>query len=397
MDVYDVKDTGGGYILCGRYGMHDRIDDPDTFAKYGAFMLLTDEDGKAKKFMIYPEIHVLYSVVDFGKFSLTKRNGFFAVGRSIEKEGLFKAVMLRTKYDLNPICQKNVAGVSTISTADKVNLESTFRRVIRKGSNNFVMIGHTNGGGEICMKDSDVLFAVADRKCKIKKVKNNLMLRQYKMKDSNEYGLSIADTGRTLIITGNIQRLTTKEKCKVVGDDILLMTLNKKGLVAAAARVDIDSGPDTGTSILFRKKTKSILVAGETQTSLLTDVALSPTSKDIFLLETDMKMKKAKKLEVFGKAMDEEREVDVVLSQDDNAVILGNTKSFTSAQSTYLIERYNQVDERCYYEKVDVELIPIKFEVLKPTYERIQTPKVERKLETEDVDLNQTIICKKEP
>lgn len=407
MDVFDVKDTHGGYILCGRYGTYDAHEDL-TGTPYGAFMLLTDKNGNVKKFMIYPLIYVLYSVVDFGKGSITKKHGFFAVGRTRDEiaQGGFKAVMLRTKYDLNPICEENVAGAS--ATPDIT--ESTFRWVVRRGSNNFAMVGHTNSGGENCMKDSDVLFAVADKKCNIKMVNNNLMLRQFKMKNadgnmSNEYGLSIADMGNNFIITGHVEGIDAN--CNAMDDDILLMKLNKKGLVAKAFRVDVDNGSDIGTSILYRTKKRSILVAGETVTSFLT-AEQDPTlkmKKDIFLLEVDKKMKKAKKLEVFGDTWEENREVDVVLSQDNNAVILGNTRSFwplvqppltPQIQQTYLIERYNKVNQRCYDAEVKVKLVRIQFKHLEPIHEKKETAYEERELEAYDVKLNQTIICKKE-
>lgn len=43
-------------------------------------MLQTDNKADMQKVMVYPETYVLYSVIDFGMGSLSKKYGYFAVG-----------------------------------------------------------------------------------------------------------------------------------------------------------------------------------------------------------------------------------------------------------------------------------------------------------------------------
>ncbi len=106
----------------------------------------------------------------------------------------------------------------------------------------------------------------------------------------------------------------------------------------------------------------SIFVAGEAHTSYLSDNGNKV--RDVILLETNNSNGQALGAELFGGSELDgmiRANVDLHLTpKEQYPLIMANTNSWTSygSNNPYLIERYDNIYEKCYHTKVDV-----------PTYE----------------------------
>ena len=348
--VKDVKKSKDGkYILCGRYESNNES---------GGFLLRIQSNGNKPLLRVYTDVHVFNSVLSWN-------NGYFAVGTGND-DG---ATMLSTNLNLIPICRNSIYG----KFKGQNTIRNEFKDVVKYSSTLVAMVGNTQvpfDGNENCLdgiQHSDVLYATANVKtCKFSKKKQI----GGSDKNQNEFANSLAVQGKNVAIAGQIVKIkpSNQQNCpKVVYNDILLFGMNKKLKVKTRLRYDVDKSTDVGKRILWRELTKSYLIVGEARTNKFTGGG-GNKGKDLFLLETNHKFN-VQKFELFG-GSETDAGVDLTLSSDDHAVLLGNTRSFgsttdssrnifrmrntqeTSSSSTrqnaYLIERYNKVSQLCH-------------------------------------------------
>ena len=108
-----------------------------------------------------------------------------------------------------------------------------------------------------------------------------------------------------------------------------------------------------------KNKKWTIFVAGESRTSAFT----STKSSDVFLLEVGISNGKPLVADLFGKDNDDgmnRANVDLHFTPDKNKfpLILANTGSWPiyGNNNPYLIERYDDIAEKCHHEVRDVPL-----------------------------------------
>jgi hypothetical protein len=268
-------------------------------------------------------------------------------------------------------------------------------------SDYFLSVGHATGYHDSlkAATDSNVLYTTFDQECN---VYTNLQYGNPSEFDSKgnkilntEVGSSITFFKKFVFITGSVNScFAFKKRCKV--QDILYLVIKPDGTFVGSFHYDIQQKVDIGLAITFRKKTKTILIAGET----FTREVLAPAgnfSKDIFLLEIEINGSVVK-LELFGAANTDEFHVDLTLSNNNHAVMLSNTPPNPICEDLtgpWLIERYNQVKQQCR----DAHYDPIKtyYEVPKLPAKDNQLDVANEKMELlgKEVELDQWILCPK--
>ena len=199
--------------------------------------------------------------------------------------------------------------------------------------------------------DTNLLFTTFDQKCNVNVNKHYGLPRSYDAAGNvilnTEWGNSITVQGQRALMTGFVKNCSVSPYSCTNEEDILYMGVKiEDGSLFGSFRYDIQQKLDVGMSIRWRQDTETVLIAGETLTQ---DILVgNGNSKDVFLLEVDVKGQ-LKKLEVFGTATTSEFHVDLTLSQDKNAVMLSNTpiNHICDDHGPWLIERYNNVTERC--------------------------------------------------
>ena len=149
---------------------------------------------------------------------------------------------------------------------------------------------------------------------------------------------------------------------------------------------------------------KTILVAGETNTKYLG--VNDKGTQDAFLLEVNKKNGKVKRFEVFGFEFGtnngalEPGNLDLHLTRDRNAVIMGNTKTkaFGDQQShnyPYLIERYETIEEFCVDTKKNVTKKTYKTRVEKVASEVQKLDSQKFDINVKKLEMRSKIPCKK--
>ena len=270
-------------------------------------------------------------------------------------------------------------------------------------SDYFLSVGHTTGFDKSSKsaRDTNVLYTTFDQECN---VYTNVHYGNPSAFDSNndlirnaEVGTSITFFKKFVFITGSFKSCYVFEKgCNV--RDIFYLVIRPDGTYLGSFHYDIQQKVDIGMAITFRKKTKTILIAGET----FSRSVLSPPnnfSKDIFLLELQINGDIVK-LELFGAANTDEFHVDLILSHNkQHAVILSNTPlnqicdDFTGP---WLIERYNSIKQQCR----DAPYDPIKtyYEFPKLPAKDYQLDVANNKMEIlgREVEMDQWILCPKD-
>ncbi len=106
--------------------------------------------------------------------------------------------------------------------------------------------------------------------------------------------------------------------------------------------------------------------------------------------------------ELFGKGENDgglsPGNLDLHLSPDKHAIILGNTRSFgVTSQRPYLIEHYFNKDERCYDKEVDVDENEYDFPQFEVKSMDLNPFKVYLSTESHDVNIGHEILCPKVP
>jgi hypothetical protein len=238
--------------------------------------------------------------------------------------------------------------------------------------------------------DTNVLYTTFDEECN---VYTNLQYGKPRNYDSNddlilntEVGSSITFFNKFVFITGHVNSCYAfKEGCNV--QDILYLVIRPDGTFLGSFHYDIQQKVDMGLAITYRKKTKTILIAGETSTR----------ETDIFLLEIKQKGGVVK-LELFGAANMSEFHVDLTLSTNNHAVMLSNTPLNPICQDItgpWLIERYNNVEQQCRdasYDpiktKYEVPELPAKDNQIDVAYEKME-------LLGRKVEMDQWTLCPK--
>ena len=149
---------------------------------------------------------------------------------------------------------------------------------------------------------------------------------------------------------------------------------------------------------------KTILVAGETNTKYLG--VNDKGTQDAFLLEVNKKNGKVKRFEVFGFEFGtnngalEPGNLDLHLTRDRNAVIMGNTKTnaFGDQQShnyPYLIERYETIEEFCVDTRKNVTKKTYKTRVEKVASEVQKLDSQKFDINVKELEMRPKIQCKK--
>jgi len=239
-----------------------------------------------------------------------------------------------------------------------------FHQIIPFGKG-FAMVGETrfeNPEYPIA-NDSNVLLARANTKCQVSKMhhygKKPMKNQEGKDVTYDEIGTSLAAFKKKILFTGSIRMCThdTDEAlCETEEIDVLYVQLRPSFSPFFIKQYDFpcdfnENRYDAGKTILYRGSTKSVLIGGEATTRNVL-VQNNEVSTDIFLMELKLTGAFKKRPEVFGSTCVEEYHVDMVLSPDNNAVMLSNgpepSGQCTLISSPWLIERYDSVSKyRC--------------------------------------------------
>jgi len=396
----DFGDGKAGYIICGK------VTKGNVLKTTSSFLLLTDLDGNSKKFMVYPGIKELNSVVPTKGDVNTQ--GFVTVGTAFNtKQRYDTAAYLSVDIDLSPICNSVTEGKWPNTVNSVVPTFSTFKKVIQHGQDNFAMVGHSIKNPSSCKRrDTDILVSVKNQKC------STIASFHYGQGTSSdayneEFGMSLAEdtpgSGKGLVITGRVKQ--TKLSCITIPalkyEDGFIMRLDTKLKLKYFHRFDYDTDSDIGLAIAVIRN--RIWVSGETTTSFFNTTSLLPKKRDIFLLE----FKKNGSLQnsfVYGGPEDDgglsgltPGNLDLESSQKGFPIILGNSRSTNYTQeSAYLIEHYRTTKKSCrrMEKKPNLEQYAAKKRKNKDI-ERNTTEAKEMSLVAIDVELKEQVECKK--
>lgn len=178
--------------------------------------------------------------------------GFVAVGTA-GTGGRDTAAYLSVDIDLSPVCHSVTEGVFRDSTPNTL-MESTFKKIIQYGQDNFAMVGHTSKDPTNCeTRDNDILVSVKTQRC------GTVESSHYGQATStdedgnpiaykDEFGMSLAEArpgrGRGLIITGRVKE--TQYSCPATSspptyEDGFIMKLKKNFELKYFQRFDYDT------------------------------------------------------------------------------------------------------------------------------------------------------------
>jgi hypothetical protein len=405
-DIHYVNYGDGnvaGYIICGKVTEGVGSQEADT----GSFLLLTDLDGNPTKFMVYKSIKELNSVVPT-KGDVNPQ-GFVAVGTA-GTGGRDTAAYLSVDIDLSPVCHSVTEGKFRDSTPNTL-MESTFKKIIQYGPDNFAMVGHTSKDPTNCeTRDTDILVSVKTQRCGTVE-SSHYGLATSTDEDGNpiaykdEFGMSLAEArpgrGRGLIITGLVKE--TPYSCPTASypptyEDGFIMKLKNSFKLQYFQRFDYDTDLDIGLAVAVIRN--RIWVSGETTTSFFITTSTLPNKRDIFLLEFKFRGS-LENSHLYGGPEDDgglaPGNLDLESSQEGFPIILGNTKNFfTSAQqSAYLIEHYRSTKKRCNRKDERPNLEEYRARKLPNADEEKDTAAEEMSLVAKDVRIEEKVPCEK--
>jgi len=403
-DVYyedNVKDEG--YVLCGKYTQE---------GESSGFLLRVDPQGTPITARVYNEISVFTSIVPWQNNKGYVAVGQFKEGKDNVKDAAFVSIK---KKNLKVACALDMKGFFPRKALGFV--EGQFNKVIQyKGGKSFAAVGDTTWqlgvAGEDnskCGRNSDVLVAVVNKKCKVDFVNQYGDSTGGNGGETNERGLSIAQYSKKggLVITGNTNQPVFEDLgCEKKNfDDTLAFRISPDGdTVEWMGQYSVSDGnlPDFGAAIQMSNSKKTpVLIAGEATTANFATNGLSKGTKDAFLLELDKKNGNVNSIDIFGLADDVDNgalvpgNLDLHLSQDGNAVIMGNARIENEEVSNpYLIERYETVQETCFDVRLKIEKLVYKFPMTNLTIVEKRKVKTE-KLGVKELEftLKQKIVC----
>jgi len=397
------------YILCGA------VKNLKKGTSEG-FLMQVKKNGNIQKAKRYPDISVLKSCTPNKKY-----NRFVAVGLTqfpdlkTGRDGVY----LQVKNNLKPDCSAIIKGVfnpSGIPPPDKdipepdeepnrrklqpggppdpdiwppqspLIIESGLSKVIqydvpsKAGTGAFAFTGTTTALSKGFRDNSDVLVGIASDKCVIDWVKQFGSKYNYKETEISETGLSIAQLSKNppnwgVVVTGNTKAILQNEFVRF--DDTLVFRVDNWGNLIQMNHYDVEmkDRSDFGTSVqlssgpanFFGEDNPTILVGGEAITEEF--ASLESTTKDAFLLEISQQSTLAI-VDLFGIFKDRDQgaldggNLDFHLSQDDHAVLMGNTEKNFNDSKRYplIIERYWNPADICQDQRRPVQ--PRKYEFL---------------------------------
>jgi len=397
-DVHYVK-SFDEYIICGKI--------TNSLEYNGSFLILTNAAGNPTTSKLYRGITDLRSVVA----NHDGRKGYVAVG--VSKSGA--AAFLSVDASLDVVCAQELNG--EFDTSDTVSSE--FNKVIQYRSNQFAMAGATTKDRNNCeVADTNVLVAIMKKNCAIKR-KGHYGSSPYLDTSQNppinvsvnEIGMALVERkrpgGRGLFITGITRKAPLCDTtAKPIFEDILVFRLKRQPnfLVAWMHHFDVDNAHDIGLAIDVEETLtpKRVLVAGQSKNRFLNDAITTPPKDDVFLLDLRYNAGTYRNFELFGKNDHDgglyPGNLDLHLSQDKHAIILGNTRSFgNNSQRPYLIEHYFKKDEVCYDIEVDVDDNTYDFPQFDVTLEDLEPAEDYLFTESHDAKIDNKIICAKVP
>jgi len=396
---FDYEDEElSGYIICGKVTKEN--DSQQEFDE-GSFLLMVTLDGDFMKFVVY-SIKELNSVVP------TKGNntpGFVAVGTTSE-EDRDAAAYLSVGIDLSPTCHTVTEGLFKSST-DKPEMESTFKKIIQYGEDDFAMVGYSSIKDDCESRDTDILISLKTQKCKTKKSSH---YGQPTMTDQQgnpiasmeEFGMSLSEKkpgkGKGLIVTGLVKE--TRYSCDAsylpTYQDGFIMRLKTNFKVKHFQRFDYNEKRDIGLAVTVTSGPTRVWISGETETSFFTSEKIF--KQDIFLLEFKMNGKLIKSHLYAGPEDDgglRPGNLDLESSQEGYPIILGNTKNFFTSQSAILIEHYRITEKRCNRKDKNPVLVQYKAYMDPNKDEERMIGAVKRELFSKDVDIQEKVLCEK--
>jgi len=405
-DVYyedNVKDEG--YVLCGKYTQE---------GESSGFVLRVDPQGTPITAKVYNEISVFTSIVPW-----QNNKGYVAVGQFKEGEDNVKdaAFVSIKKKNLKVGCAIDMKGFFPRKALGFV--EGQLNKVIQYRGNSFAAVGDTTWqlgvagqDNSKCARNSDVLVAVVNKKCKVDFVNQYGDSTGGNGGETNERGLSIAQYSKKggLVITGNTNQLAFDDfSCEKKNfDDTLAFRISSDGDTVewmGQYLVSDANLPDFGTAIQMSTSKKTpVLVAGEATTAYFGTNGLKKVTKDAFLLELNKKNGNVNFIDFFGLADGVDNgalipgNLDLHLAQDGSAVIMGNARIIENQEvsNPYLIERYQTVKENCVDVRVKIEKRVYKFPMTNET--TVKNRKVKNKnlgVKELEFTLEQQIVCEK--